>query len=253
MKNRVVLLVVLGALLLGASACGSGHAGPSKDGSYAWQPVPGGPSLVCSLNYHQEAGERIDYGGHPYFCELPEPVAQDGKGGVDFFGPTTVSAGSVPLRPHQVRIYINVFTPRPAVLRVDFGDGKHWQRAVAASRRGDNFNVVHSYAPTPDAFLLVTLRDKSGYLAVEGEGPFRAPLAGPRTRYCTHEGDGKGGTLSATTSLTCAQAERLYSALRRNELRGYRCRSYWLGPYGSDVGVESCTSGNRAFVYTSVP
>jgi len=258
MKLCAGALVVL-AVLFGASACGSGHpaSGPSTDGSYAWQPVPGGPALACSLNYRLAAGERIDYGGHPYFCKLPAPVARDGRGGVDFFGPTTVAAGSVPLGPHAQRIYINVFTPRPAVLRVDFGDGTHWQRAVAVKPGGENVNVVHSYAPTSHAFLLVTLRDKSGYLAVEGEGPFRAPLAGPRTRYCTYIADGKGGTLSATKSLPCATAEQLYSSYNSNyphgAPHGYHCRESGLPPWGSDVNVVSCTSGTRAFVFTSNP
>ena len=255
MKNRAGALVV-GAFLLGASACGSGHTAPSvpsKDGAYAWQPVSGAPSLVCSLRYRRAADERIDYGGHEYFCKLPAPVDVHGRGGVDFFGPTTAAAGSVPLGPHQLRIYMNVFTDHPAVLRVDFGDGTHWERAMAANRRGVFVNVVHRYAPTPRAFLLVTLRDKAGYLAVEGEGPFHAPLGGPRTRYCSYEEDGKGGALTATESLTCANAERLYAAYRRSALRGYRCREYGLGPSGSDVGVVSCTNAGRAFVYTSVP
>ena len=255
MKNRAGALVV-GTLLIGASACGSGHtasSAPSKDGSYAWQPVHGAPSLVCSLRYRQAAHELIDYGGRQYFCELPAPADVHGQGGVDFFGPTTAAAGSVPLGPHQLRIYMNVFTDHPAVLRVDFGDGTHWERTVAAKRRGEEVNVVHRYAPTPRAFVLVTLRDKAGYLAVEGEGPFRAPLAGPRTRYCSYERDRKGGTLTATESLTCAEAERLYSSYRRGKLRDYRCRRYGLGPSGSDVGVESCRNGGRTFVYTSVP
>ena len=215
--------------------------------------MAGAPSLVCSLRYRRAAHELVDYRGRGYFCKLPAPVDVHGRGGVDFFGPTTAAAGSVPLGPHQLRIYMSVFSDHPAVLRVDFGDGTHWERKVAANRRGKSVDVVHSYAPTRHAFLLVTLRDKAGYLAVEGEGPFRAPLAGPRTRYCAYEAEGKGGTLTATKSLTCAKAERLYAAYRRNKLRGYRCRGYGLGPLGSDVGVESCTNGGRAFVYTSVP
>ena len=254
MKHRASALA-LGALLLGASACGSGHAAPSvpsKNASYAWQPIPGGPSLVCSLGYGRML---IDYGGHAYGCRLPAPTDSHGQGGVDFFGPTTTAAGPVPLGPHALRIYMNVYADHPATLRVDFGDGTHWQRSVAAKPRGEFINVVHSYAPTPHAFILVTLRDKAGYLAVEGEGPFHAPLAGPRTRYCSYVSNGKGGTLTATPSLSCAEAKRLFSryVYPGGKIHGYRCRAYGLGPYGSDVGVESCTSGRRAFVYTSVP
>jgi hypothetical protein len=115
--------------------------------------------------------------------------------------------------------------------------------------------VVHTYEPTPNAFILVTLRDKAGYLALEGIGPLRAPLSGPRTRECAYIGEGKGGRVSATPSLPCAQAERLYRHYASNyppgNPRGYRCRSYGLPPWGSDAGVTSCTSGARAFVFTS--
>src|SRR5436309_9794502 len=137
------------AVLFGASACGSGHAAPSvpsKNGSYAWQPIAGGPSLVCvSWNSaaHIGAHSLIDFKHHAYYCKLPTPTDRHGHGGIDFFGPTTTAAGAVPLGPHALRIYMNVSTPRPAVLRVDFGDGTHWQRTVT---RSQFLNVVHSYA-----------------------------------------------------------------------------------------------------------
>ncbi len=252
MKYRVGALVLL-AVLFGATACGSGRPAPtvpSKSDSYAWQPVAGGPSLVCTSNWNTPAPVQIDFRSRPYFCKLPAPTDRHGRAGIDFFGPTTTAAGPVPLGPHALRIYMNVWTPRPAVLRVDFGDGAHWQRAVP---RGQSqfFNVVHGYAPTENAFILVTLRDKTGYLAVEGEGPFRAPLPGPRPRYCSRVTNGKGGWLTATTSLTCTEAERLFAESETSHPHGYRCVETGLGPWGSDTGVYTCRRGTREFVYTT--
>jgi len=254
MKCRAGALVFL-AVLFGATACGGAPNAPSTNGSYAWRPVPGGPSLVCSVRF-DIAGQRIDYKGAPYYCTLPSP-ASDKSATIDFFGPSTVAAGPVPLRPHQVRLHMDVFTRYPAVLRVDFGDGTHWQRSVKPGEPA--IDVVHTYAPTPDAYILATLRDKTGYLAVEGEGPLSVPLQTPRTRYCTTIAAGKGGTLSATATLSCADAERLYAHYRevsagaQGAPSGYHCDASGLPPYGSDIGVETCTNGTRAFVFTSNP
>ena len=203
----------------------------------------------------QSGTERIDWRGRPYFCKLPDGAQHPRFAYIDFFGPSTTAAGPVPLKPHQLRLHINFSAPHEAVLRVDFGDGTHWQRTV--TQQTPAVDVVHTYAPTPHAFLLVTLRDKTGYLAVEGEGPFRAPLNGPRTRYCAYIADGKGGTLSATTSLSCATAERLdaryASSWPGHPPPGYHCSHSGLPPWGSDTEVDTCTNGSRAFVYTSNP
>lgn len=262
MKLRAAALLLV-SVLISASACASGQpvssTTPSKNGAYAWHPIAGAPALVCSLRLPFAVRNLVDYRGRPYFCKLPKPADRHGRGGIDFFGPTTAAAGAVPLGPRQQRIYMNVFATRPAVLRVDFGDGAHWERAVPANPNGERFDVVHSYAATTHAFILVTLRDKTGYLALAGEGPFRAPLAGPRTRFCAYESDGKGGTLTATPALSCAKAGRLYSGYNRtpyrvhSTYRGYECRASGLPPWGSDVGAVSCTRGSRAFIFTSVP
>lgn len=250
MKALGVLLAAAG-LLATLSACGSGSSpvAPSENASYAWQPVTGGPRLVCAAN-SQSFHEFVGYEGRMYVCKVPAPADKRGGGSVDFFGPTTVAAGSIPLAAHQLRLEIVVFTRRGAVLRVDFGDGTHWQREVTPGNR--TINVVHDYRPGD--FLLATLRDKNGYLAAEGEGPLRAPTPGPRTRYCGRVTEGKGGTLSATPSLTCAAARKLFASISpRGKLSGYRCRQSGLPPEWSDVGLYTCTSGYRALVFTSNP
>jgi hypothetical protein len=191
----------------------------------------------------------VDYRGRFYLCKLPAPADPHAHAGVDFFGPSTVAAGSLPLKPHQLRITVNVFTRRPALLEVEYGDGTSWQRAVS---RDHTFDLIHSYADTRSSYFLATLRDKAGYLGITGEGPFRGPPPGPRPRYCTYEAEGKGGRLSATTSLTCSEAEKLFSALSPHaKVRGYHCRESGLPPSWSDTGVITCTSGPRTFVFTS--
>ena len=264
MKLRAGALIFV-VVLFGASACGSArpasshtgtshtgtsHTRPSTNASYAWQPIAGGPSLVCSKGFRAITG-MIDWKGHPFYCKLPSPVHRAAGAGIDFTGPTTVSATRVPLQPHQLRVHISFGAPAPAVLRVDFGDGSHWQRSVTPSPA--SVDVVHTYAPTPRAIILVTLRDKTGYLALEGIGPFRAPVAGPRTRYCAYIADGKGGRLSATPSLTCAQAKALFARVTypHGSPPGYRCRTVGLPPWGSDAGVTTCTNGARAFLFTT--
>lgn len=250
MKALGVLLAAAGVLAT-LSACGSGGRPmvPSKNASYAWRPVTGGPGLVCAAN-SQSFHQFVGYEGRMYVCKVPAPADKRGGGSVDFFGPTTVAAGSTPLAPNRLRLEVVVFAPRAAVLRVDFGDGTHRQRDITRGNR--IVNVVHDYKPGD--FLLVTLRDKDGYLAAEGEGPLRAPTPGPRTRYCGRVTEGKGGTLSATPSLTCAEARKLFAAVSpRGKLNGYRCRESGLPPEWSDVGLYTCTSGSRAFVFTTNP
>jgi hypothetical protein len=249
-KALGVLLVTAG-LLATLSACGSGGrpVAPSKNASYAWQPVTGGPRLVCTVS-SQSFHQFVGYEGRMYVCKVPAPADKRGGGSVDFFGPTTVAAGSIPLAPGRLRLEIVVFAPRAALLRVDFGDGTHWQREVMPGNR--TVNVVHDYRPGD--FLLVTLRDKDGYLAAEGEGPLGAPTPGPRTRYCGRVTEGKGGTLSATPSLGCAEARKLFAAISpRGKLSGYRCRESGLPPEWSDVFLDTCTRGSRALVFTSNP
>jgi hypothetical protein len=193
----------------------------------------------------------VDYRGEGFECRVPAPRDVHARGSIDFFGPQTVAAGSIPLRQDELRLTIDVDAGRQEVLRVDWGDGTHWQRPVAGSR---SFDLTHAYARTRAYYLLVSLRDTVGYVAVEGVGPFRAPAPGPRARRCRYEDWGKGWTLSASEALTCAQAEKLFSEYRRRgKLAGYRCRSSSLPPFGSDVGVETCVDGPRLFVLTSNP
>jgi len=265
-----VILVALGGVIASgwlAEATGGANAGagchvtrtcPAKDGSYAWRPVPGsaGPSLTCysaltTLQPPAEFNQLVDYGRAGYECRLPAPRDPRGHGSIDFFGPQTVAAGPIPLKQNELRLTIDVSGMRSDLLRVDWGDGRSWQRALG---RTQSFELTHAYARGKTYYLLVTLRDAAGYVAVEGVGPFHAPVPGPRARRCRFENWGKGWTLSASRALTCAQAQRLFSIYRRGgKLVGYRCRSSGLPPYGSDVGVETCVKGPRLFVLTSVP
>jgi len=261
-KHLVFFVAAASLLVTLTAACGSTHrtaAGchvsrtcPSTNGSYAWRPLQGASALVCftaSGDVPRAFDHFVDYRGRFYDCKLPAPVDRRTQAGLDFFGPTTIAEGSVPLKPHQLRITVDVSTRRPALLKVEYGDGTSWQRTV----RGDRtFNLVHSYARTRSSYFLASLRDKVGYLGITGEGPFRGPPPGPRPRYCAYEATGKGGRLSATTSLTCSEAQRLFGALSpRGKLRGYRCRERGLPPSWSDTGVITCTSGPRTFVFTS--
>src|SRR5258708_1248077 len=227
---------------------------PANDGSYAWRPVGGGAALVC----RSAAGggptafdQLFDYRGDGYLCRLPAPSDPRARGSIDFFGPQTVSAGPAPLKQDELRLTIDVAATRPGVLRVEWGDGTYWQRTVTRSR---SFDLTHPYRRTETYYLLVSLRDKVGYVAMEGVGPFRGPAPGLRARYCRYEAWGKGWTLAASESLTCVAAQKLFSAYRREgKLVGYRCRESGLPPYGSDVGVETCVNGSRLFVLTSEP
>lgn len=265
MRNSTGALVLV-ALTLGTPACAGGRAAPSVsssaagchasrtcpagDGSYAWRPPGSRVALVCGGS-SRAFDQFFDYRGRFDMCKLPAPADRGAQGGTDFFGPSTVSAGPVPLKQHQLRIEVNVGTRRPAVLEVDYGDGTHLQRAVS---RSETLDLVHAYARTGSYYLVVSLRDRAGYLSVEGEGPFHGPAPGPRTRYCAYESSGKGGTLSATESLTCSMAQKLFSSIAAGgRVRGYRCRNSGLPPAWSDVGVETCTRGTRAFVFTSNP
>ena len=235
------------------SSCQTTRTCPATDGSYSWQPLAGAPSLVCHsalAGVPAAFGQLVDYRGAGYLCRLPAPADLRAHGSIDFFGPQTVSAGAVPLKQDELRLTIDVSGRQSDVLRVDWGDGTSWQRAVGRTR---SFDLTHSYVRSHTYYLLVTLRDRVGYVAVEGVGPFRGPAPGPRARRCRFEAWGKGWTLSASEALTCAEAQMLFSAYRRGKLVGYRCRSSWLPPYGSDVGVETCVSGSRLFVLTSVP
>jgi hypothetical protein len=246
----------VGAALSG-TGCHIARTCPAKDGSYAWQPLRAsvGLTLTChALTGPQppaEFNQLVDYGGAGYACQLPNPRDLRAHGSVDFFGPQTVSAGSVPLKQDELRLSINV-SGRPAdILRVAWGDGTSWQRALGGA---GSFELTHSYARTHTYYLLVTLRDLVGYVAVEGVGPFEAPPPGPRARRCRFEDWGKGWTLSASEALTCAQAQTLFASFRRSgKLAGYRCSDGRLSPYGSDVGVYTCVNGSRLFVLTSVP
>jgi hypothetical protein len=231
---------------------------PAMDGSYAWQPFPTsvGLTLTCyaalgSPQPPSEFNQLVDYGGAGYECRLPTPADSRGHGSIDFFGPQTVAAGPVPLKQDQLRLSIDVSGGRSDILRVDWGDGTSWQRAL---RGVHSFELTHSYARAHPYYLLVTLRDAVGYVALEGVGPFQSPAPGPRARRCRFEDWGKGWTLSASRALTCAQAQTLFASFRRDgTLVGYRCSSGWLPPYGSDVGVYTCVKGPRLFVLTSVP
>ncbi len=243
------MLMACGSAPRTAVGCHVNRTCPSNNGSYAWRPLPGVPPLVCGAD-QAAYPEFLDYRGRFDLCKLPAPAdPHTGLGGVDFLGPTTVAAGSAPLRPHELRFRLDVFTRRPAVLKVDYGDGTTWHHTVTGNH---TFNLIHSYPPTRSFYFFVSLRDKVGYLSVSGVGPFRGPPPGPRPRYCGYEAAGKGGTLSATALLTCSAAQKLFSALSpRGKLSGYRCRNSGLPPAWSDVNVITCTSGLRSFVFTS--
>ena len=231
---------------------------PAKDGSYPWQPLltSAGLALTCYSVFTgpqrpAEFNQLVDYGGAGYECRLPAPSDPHGHGSIDFFGPQTVAAGSVPLRQDELRLSIDVSGGRSDVLRVDWGDGTSWQTSLGGAV---SFELKHSYARSRTYYLLVTLRDAVGYVAVEGVGPFQAPTPGPRARRCQFEDWGKGWTLSASKALTCPEAQTLFNAYRRRgKLAGYRCSSGWLPPFGSDVGVYTCVKGASLFVLTSVP
>jgi len=227
---------------------------PAKDGSYAWRPVTGGPNLVCravTSSVPATFDQLVDYRRAGYVCRLPTPSDAGAHGSIDFFGPQTVSAGPVPLKQDELRLTIDVALTRPSTLRIDWGDGSHWQRSVVRSR---SFDVTHEYVDEQTYYLLASLRDSVGYSAIEGVGPFGRPSPGPRARYCRYEAWGKGWTLSASESLPCAVAQRLFTAYRKGKkLVGYRCRASGLPPYGSDTFVETCVDGSRLWVLTSNP
>lgn len=239
---------------LAGGSCQTTRTCPAKDGSYSWRPLAGAAPLVC---YSALAGapaafdQLLDFRGAGYLCRLPAPRDMRVHGSIDFFGPQTVSAGPVPLKQDELRLTIDAIGRQSDVLQVDWGDGASWQRALGQTRF---FDITHSYVRTHTYYLLVTLRDQIGYVAVEGVGPFRGPAPGPRARRCRYEAWGKGWTLSASEALTCAEAQQLFSVYRRRgELVGYRCRSSGLPPYGSDVFVDTCVNGSRLFVLTSNP
>lgn len=230
----------------GSAGCHANRTCPALHGSYAWRPARSPVSLVCGVSdkYHQ----FVDYRGHFYLCELPIPGDPHAHDGVDFNGPTTVAAGPVPLKPDQLRFTVFVSTRRPAELRVFWGDGTHWQRRVTRNR---TFNLVHAYPRRSTSYFLVTLRGKAGYLGVSGVGPFRGPPPGPRTRYCAYIQEGKGGVLSASESLPCSTAKKLFATDTRGKVRGYRCHEAGLPPAWSDAAIETCIDGPRAFVFTT--
>jgi hypothetical protein len=199
------------------------------------------------VSYHRTRRSRsaLAYGEHS------TAAAEQPSTGSYTTNRDATAAGSVPLKPHQLRFTLDVLTRRSVVLKVNYGDGTTWQRTVT---RNHTFNLIHRYPRTRSSYFFVSLRDHAGYLNVSGIGPFRGPPPGPRTRYCAYEAEGKGGTLSATTSLTCSRAEKLFSALSPQfppKLSGYRCRPGGLPPAWSDVNTITCTSGPRTFVFTS--
>jgi len=261
--TRVALAVCTCGILVASAPMATARQGadchavrtcPAKDGSYAWQPVRGGPDIVCrAITSHVPSafGQLVDYGGGGYLCRLPTPSDPRAHGTIDFFGPQTVSATPLPLKQDELRLTIDVTVTRASILRVDWGDGSHWQRSVV---RSGSFDVTHEYLHAQTYYLLTSLRDSVGYSAIEGVGPFQRPSPGPRARYCRYEAWGKGWTLSASRSLPCAMAQKLFSAYRQGKkLVGYRCRASGLPPYGSDTFVETCVDGSRLWVLTSNP